>query len=91
MHFFTFPLSVLVSVFTVVIYGFICFLAGALTALVYAVDKDTLRRLNWGSIKVSMNFRKCYKLHNYVQYLFSCAVYFITTVIDNFLDKYSIS
>lgn len=32
-------------------------LPGALTALAYSLDKDTLRRLNWASIKASLQYR----------------------------------
>jgi len=32
-------------------------LPGALTALIYSLDRDTLRRLNWNSIKASFRYR----------------------------------
>ena len=34
--------------------------SGALTALVYALDRDTLRRLNWSTIKVGTMYMKEY-------------------------------
>ena len=52
-----------VQLFIITILVTLC-ASGALTALIYSLDRDTLRRLNWNSIKVGVCPGGCSRYKN---------------------------